>query len=439
MDGKNKNFDPKILLQKHGWKTGSGLGRNEHGIKDAIKVNMKSDYKGIGHDPGAEFTFHWWDHVYNSAANSIKVVDTEDGVKVTKLGDYELSVKKKQASLANKNMLYGRFIKSATLTNGGEEVKEMKAEGSESDDSEADDRGTASKFTDDELFQKLGGLTCHKAARHGHRLNGKLERLNRQEHRVATLVAVMPGQVSALSNVVSSEVQPVVDGEKRFPIDKEVKRKRRKTETESLDKDGLISNGCDKNSSVCKINESNLESDKKKSKRKSRSSDICDEIGDVVVTCRIESSVLNAGDCGEVEMGSKEIKRNKVAGKKVKHEAVDSAEKGATVLLSGKTKKKKKLKSKGELSCDFVEKVVNFKTESDKSDDDEWIEKKKVQWKNNKQKEMEENQPKENEKSRKEKSRKSKLENINEVESIDVENNKVERRKRKKEKSERNR
>jgi hypothetical protein len=56
---------------------GCGLGRDEDGIKEAIKVKLKFDQTGIGHNEADQFTFHWWDHTFNKAANNIKVKQTQ--------------------------------------------------------------------------------------------------------------------------------------------------------------------------------------------------------------------------------------------------------------------------------------------------------------------------------------------------------------------------
>ncbi len=65
-------------LAKCGWEDGKGLGREEQGIKKAIKVSGKNDKQGLGLDQSEQFVFHWWDHVFNKVASSIKVKD-EDG------------------------------------------------------------------------------------------------------------------------------------------------------------------------------------------------------------------------------------------------------------------------------------------------------------------------------------------------------------------------
>ncbi len=95
--------------------SGKGLGRAENGISEAIKVKVKCDKGGVsdrfmqhfntslvhmchwfgldfivcrkllfvdkhdaflhqvGHKEGEQFTFHWWDHVFNKASSSLQV------------------------------------------------------------------------------------------------------------------------------------------------------------------------------------------------------------------------------------------------------------------------------------------------------------------------------------------------------------------------------
>uniref|UniRef100_A0A3Q0SPZ0 G patch domain-containing protein 4 n=1 Tax=Amphilophus citrinellus TaxID=61819 RepID=A0A3Q0SPZ0_AMPCI len=60
-------------LLRHGWEHGKGLGRAENGISEAIKVKVKCDKGGVGHKEGEQFSFHWWDHVFNKASSSLQV------------------------------------------------------------------------------------------------------------------------------------------------------------------------------------------------------------------------------------------------------------------------------------------------------------------------------------------------------------------------------
>ncbi|VTJ69267.1 Hypothetical predicted protein, partial [Marmota monax] len=52
-----------------------GLGRKENGITQAIKVTLKQDTHGVGHDPAKEFTNHWWNELFNKTAANL-VVET---------------------------------------------------------------------------------------------------------------------------------------------------------------------------------------------------------------------------------------------------------------------------------------------------------------------------------------------------------------------------
>lgn len=169
-------------LKKFGWKEGSGLGKNENGMKEAIKVKIKNDSHGVGHNRGDEFTFHWWDHVFNKAASSIVVESTQEGVSVKAAKESVGVSTKKARTYDNKAMLYGQFVKGATLDNN----QEVKSEGEEQDASEVteyleEDRQTLQKLPDEEILKICGGMTAHKGARHGLKLNGKLERIQEQE------------------------------------------------------------------------------------------------------------------------------------------------------------------------------------------------------------------------------------------------------------------
>ncbi|KAK3590890.1 hypothetical protein CHS0354_020868 [Potamilus streckersoni] len=177
----HNNFAHNQLL-KHGWKEGSGLGKAEDGIKEAIKVKIKNDTAGVGHDPGADFTFHWWDHVFNKAAGSIHVKNTENGVEVKKVSaDNGPVISKKRKTYDKKNMLYGQFVKGATLSDGSYEAVPGRKEESSDEEEKTKNKTAIIPANEQEIFKLCGGLTAHKAARHGHKLNGKLSRVEEQE------------------------------------------------------------------------------------------------------------------------------------------------------------------------------------------------------------------------------------------------------------------
>uniref|UniRef100_A0A8C8S0C2 G patch domain-containing protein 4 n=1 Tax=Pelusios castaneus TaxID=367368 RepID=A0A8C8S0C2_9SAUR len=170
-------------LQRHGWKRGKGLGKQENGISEAIKVKMKCNTAGVGHDPAEQFTFHWWDHLFNKSAANIIVETGQDGIQMKKLSEQEgkISNKKPRKEAGASSMLYGRFVKAATLLAGGEEPTKEVSTSESSEDEEKLDLSTARKLTDEELVRACGGRTAHKGARHGLTMSAKLARLEEQE------------------------------------------------------------------------------------------------------------------------------------------------------------------------------------------------------------------------------------------------------------------
>ncbi|XP_061414457.1 G patch domain-containing protein 4 isoform X2 [Lethenteron reissneri] len=137
-----------------------------------------------------QFTFHWWDHVFNKAAASIEVEGTEEGAKVmgNRADGAEEPIsnrKPRKAHLSTTHALYGNFVKAATLTSG-EEVRDEKEssedETSSSEDEDAKlDLSSTTRMTDEQLLRACGGRTAHKGARHGVNMSAKLARLEQQE------------------------------------------------------------------------------------------------------------------------------------------------------------------------------------------------------------------------------------------------------------------
>uniref|UniRef100_A0A8C3U3Z2 G patch domain-containing protein 4 n=1 Tax=Catharus ustulatus TaxID=91951 RepID=A0A8C3U3Z2_CATUS len=100
-------------LRRHGWRRGQGLGRRQDGIAEAIRVKVKCDTAGVGHDAAEPFTFHWWDHVFNKAAANIAVEAGQDGISVKALSEQggRISNKKPRKAGSSGSLLYGRFVK----------------------------------------------------------------------------------------------------------------------------------------------------------------------------------------------------------------------------------------------------------------------------------------------------------------------------------------
>ncbi|KQK73293.1 hypothetical protein AAES_168915 [Amazona aestiva] len=120
--------------------TGQGLGRQEHGIAEPIRVKVKCGMAGVGHDASEPFSFHWWDHVFNQAAANIAVEAGQDGISVKALSErgVRISNKKPRKASSTPSLLYGRFVKSATLTAHGEEPTGSASSEEEEEEEELD-------------------------------------------------------------------------------------------------------------------------------------------------------------------------------------------------------------------------------------------------------------------------------------------------------------
>ncbi|XP_066137787.1 G patch domain-containing protein 4 [Euwallacea fornicatus] len=169
------NFAKK-QLEKYGWTEGKGLGRNEDGISKAIKPKLKFDNFGLGHDIGAEFTNNWWERVYNTTANNLKIKVEGDGVKMSFKDSVEITTKPYSTLALKKdvNLEYGSFVKTSKLTAQGTQTYSVPI-------LETEPLKPYRGLTDEELFAACGGRTCHKGSRHGIYQRGKLSRLEKQE------------------------------------------------------------------------------------------------------------------------------------------------------------------------------------------------------------------------------------------------------------------
>ncbi|XP_072917416.1 G patch domain-containing protein 4 isoform X2 [Hemitrygon akajei] len=184
-------------MRERGWSRGKGLGQREDGISEPIKVKVKCDTAGIGHRMGEQFTFHWWDHVFNKAAANI-VVET---------------------------------VEAATLTPDKQQQEVPPSpEGSDSDSTSDEDEklnlSSTTRLTNEELVQVCGGRTAHKGARHGVTMNAKLLRLEEQEKEFMAKY----GRQQRVAGIVATE-----DGVDR--VEEEERRKRKKKKRTSPAKD----------------------------------------------------------------------------------------------------------------------------------------------------------------------------------------------------------
>ncbi|CAG8529019.1 3218_t:CDS:2 [Paraglomus brasilianum] len=64
-------------LKKYGWSRGKGLGKNLEGRSKAITVKQKKDSAGLGLG-SYDWSFPWWEHLYNSTLQNIGDIATND-------------------------------------------------------------------------------------------------------------------------------------------------------------------------------------------------------------------------------------------------------------------------------------------------------------------------------------------------------------------------
>ncbi|NXA56896.1 GPTC4 protein, partial [Nothocercus julius] len=178
---------------------GRGLGKREDGIAEAIRVKVKCDTAGVGHDAAEPFSFHWWDHVFNKSAANIAVEAAQGDVSVKTLSEQDAEISNKKPRRAGRTaavLLYGRFVKAATLTAHGEEAAEPPAASESSEEEEekldlssARRQGLGSHLHAIPANYSPGGTraalpdtwACCRGARHGLTMSAKLARLEEQE------------------------------------------------------------------------------------------------------------------------------------------------------------------------------------------------------------------------------------------------------------------
>lgn len=215
-------------LLRHGWEHGKGLGRQENGISEALKVKVKCGKSGVGHKEGEQFTFHWWDHVFNKTSASLEVQSGDGGTTLKKNtaddGGAISNKKPLKASLA-KDKLYGAFVKSATLVSGQERaVVSASSSDSSSDEDDAKlDLSSTTRLSDAQLVKACGGRTAHKGARHGLNMNAKLARLEQQE-----------AEFMARYGTKKQPEKEVTVSEENSPAVKEKKKKKKRKDCEGL-------------------------------------------------------------------------------------------------------------------------------------------------------------------------------------------------------------
>ncbi|XP_014220054.1 G patch domain-containing protein 4 [Copidosoma floridanum] len=241
----------KAQLQKYGWIEGKGLGKNENGITQALKPQLKFDTSGVGHK---DSDYQWWSSVYNKAASNIVLEQKADQVSISVADKNAVNISSKEGPAIEKASLYhGNFLKTSTLQDGNL-IKDSTCQ-SLPDKEEKESSDPFQKLTDEELFKACGGRTAHKGARHGLTLSGKLSRIAEQEEQFLangglksckkglpkdkrdkkknkhTMNSNSPSTDAKNCNDLILPVQPIYVNENYVPTKRAIRRNKRKMRT----------------------------------------------------------------------------------------------------------------------------------------------------------------------------------------------------------------
>ncbi|KNE57077.1 hypothetical protein AMAG_02831 [Allomyces macrogynus ATCC 38327] len=145
-------------LKRFGWKEGQGLGKKEQGITTHVRVSRKADNKGIGQGK-TDFSFQWWDHLYNKSTAQIVIAAADDG-------SVAVSAKEKKAKALAVNLGATYVLPDEDDPLAAMFVKATPAEAKQAKDEDDDEKKDYSmNLTDAELLAICEGRTAAKGAR----------------------------------------------------------------------------------------------------------------------------------------------------------------------------------------------------------------------------------------------------------------------------------
>ncbi|KAL0273447.1 UNVERIFIED_CONTAM: hypothetical protein PYX00_006109 [Menopon gallinae] len=319
------------LMEKMGWKVGQGLGVNEQGIKEPLKVAFQNDSKGMGFkDNGNEWIQQQQDfNELLSQLSSSKNVGEEDGKSTTQ------SLEEKSRS-SRARVHYKKFTRGKDLANYSEKDLECILGGKKEQSKQSNEEDDVCEFAEDEdetgLTVNAGSMVDYFA--------GKLKR------KTGAL-----GSDSAEKELTNLEPD-VCEGEKSREKSKKKKRKKE----DSPDGNELVENvdSSTRNDDAQDNCEENVR--KKKSKKRAKldanliESSQSDQTDSAALIKRERDKVETECDGGMFD--STECKSSGKKKRKHETELEDGNIKYSENELTGeKKKKKKKKRERADSSC----------------------------------------------------------------------------------------
>lgn len=202
-----KNF-AKEQLMKYGWTEGKGLGKDENGITEPVKLATNQNKKGIGYDENEP----WWEGLFNNATKNIKIETHGDLV--------SLNVVKNAGAIPPRNEL-GSLEKTVLQYNY------KKFLGIESRLAKANAHLT------DKKPDVYGDEAAYETTKDSGRISGKLERLAEQD-RIFLNVKPQLNATPAVEDVMAyrkTNAESDVEGEEEHKTDNDANASQSSEET----------------------------------------------------------------------------------------------------------------------------------------------------------------------------------------------------------------
>lgn len=172
-------------MKSMGWSEGKGLGLAEDGITKPVKPNVQLDTRGLGFsvEDSIQVNNHWWSDAYNAASKGQKTK-----FKITSVGVIVQDQSSISDSQGEKKKSYMHHFVSAGVNAPKQENTEdqtsesaqIKKTKSKKEKLQTKDK-KIKKIDFNQVFSQNNGVTCHKAARLGINMGGKLKRIEEQE------------------------------------------------------------------------------------------------------------------------------------------------------------------------------------------------------------------------------------------------------------------